>query len=108
MKLITSVLAALALGTTLSFAADEKKPADAAKTEAKPGEKKPDGEKPKRDPAEAFKKLDANNDGKVSLEEFKAKAKDAAKADEAFGKRDKDGDKNLSLEEFSAAGKKAK
>jgi Ca2+-binding EF-hand superfamily protein len=110
MKLITSVLAALALGTTLSFAADEKKPAAAepAKTEAKPGEKKADGEKPKRDPAEAFKKLDANNDSKVSLEEFKAKAKDAAKAEEAFGKKDKDGDKNLTLEEFSAAGKKAK
>jgi Ca2+-binding EF-hand superfamily protein len=108
MKLITSVLAALALGTTLSFAADEKKPTEPAKTgEAAKGEKK----EGKKDPAEAFKKLDTNNDGKISLEEFKASPagqKDATKAEEIFGKKDKDSDKNLSLEEFSAGGKKDK
>jgi hypothetical protein len=112
MKLITSVLAALALGTTLSFAADEKKPAepakgDAPKTEKKEGDKK----EGKRDPAEMFKKLDTNNDGKISLEEWKASPagqKDPAKAEEAFAKKDKDGDKNLSQEEFAAGGKKDK
>jgi len=111
MKLITSVLAALALGTMFASAADEKKEAPAkteAKPEAKPGEK-PKGDKPKRDPAEMFKKLDTNGDGKISLEEFKASPmgqKDAAKAEEFFNKKDKDGDKSLSLEEFSAEGKK--
>jgi hypothetical protein len=107
MKSITSVLAALALGTTLAVAADEKPAAPAAP--AAPRAAKPAGEKPKRDPAEVFKKLDTNNDGKISLEEFKAGPagqKDPAKAEEIFGKRDKDGDKSLSLEEFSAAGGK--
>ena len=100
MKSITSILAVLALGTTLAVAADQKPAAGAA--DAKP-------DKPKRDPAEVFKKLDTNNDGKLSAEEFKAGPmgkKDPAKAEEAFGKKDKDGDKSLSLEEFSAQGKK--
>lgn len=115
MKSITTILATLALGTTLAVAADEKKPEAApgapAKTEAKPGEKKPGADKPKRDPAEMFKKLDTNNDGKISLEEWKAGPmgqKDPAKAEEIFGKKDKDGDKSLSLEEFSAEGGKKK
>jgi hypothetical protein len=108
MKSITSILAVLALGTTLSLAADEKKPA-AAPGAAKPEAAKAD--KPKRDPAVAFKKLDANSDGKISAEEWKASPmakKDSAKADEMFGKRDKDGDKALTLEEYSAAGGKKK
>lgn len=111
MKSITTILAALALGTTFAVAVDEKpaaKPADgAAKTEAKPDAAK--GDKPKADPAERFKKLDTNADGKISAEEWKASPaykKDSAKADELFSKRDKDGDKSLSLEEFSAAGGK--
>lgn len=104
MKTITSILTVLAMGTVFATAADEKKPAGAkpeAAAAAAPA-------KPKRDPAEVFKKMDSNSDGKVSAEEFKAKAKDAAKADEMFGKKDKDGDKSLSLEEFSAQGKKKK
>ncbi len=62
-------------------------------------------EKPKMDPAAAFKKLDANTDNSLSLEEFKASPrwkKDASKADDVFAKKDKDGNKGLSLEEFSA------
>ncbi len=101
MKTITSILAVLALGTTLSFAVEPAKPAAGADA-AKP-------DKPKADPAVFFKKLDANSDGKISAEEWKASPqskKDAAKAEEYFGKKDKDGDKNLTLEEFSAAGKK--
>ena len=107
MKSITSILAALALGTTLATAADEKPAAPAAGGDAKPAAGA--DAKPKRDPAEVFKKLDTNGDGKVSLEEFKAGPagkKDPAKAEEIFKKKDKDGDGFLSLEEFSAAGGK--
>lgn len=107
MKSITSILAVLALGTTVAFAAEEKKPAAAAdKPAAAAGDK---ADKPKRNPEEAFKKLDANSDGKVSAEEFEAGPagkKDPAKAKEAFAKKDKDGDKALSLDEFKGGGKK--
>lgn len=62
----------------------------------------------KADPAEQFKKLDANSDGKLSKEEFlgKRKGDKATKAEETFKKKDKDSDGFLSLEEFT--GKKAK
>ena len=62
-------------------------------------------EKPKMDPAEAFKKMDKDSNGKVNLEEFKASPrwkKDPAKADEMFKKRDKDADGDITLEEFTA------
>jgi len=69
----------------------------------------PAAEAPKPDAAAIFKKLDANNDGKVSKEEFLKDKKDAAKAEERFKKLDKDGDGFLTPEEFSAGhGKKAK
>lgn len=119
MKSITSILAALAVGSTFALAAD--KPAGEKPAVDKPATAKPDApakpdaaakaDKPKRDPAVAFKKLDANSDGKISAEEWKASPqskKDSAKADEMFGKKDKDGDKALTLEEFSAAGGKKK
>jgi hypothetical protein len=96
MKSITTFLAALALATTVSFA--EEKPA--------PGEK-PAGEKPKANPEEFFKKLDANADGAVSLEEFKTAGigkKDPAKGEEVFKRKDKDANGSLSLEEFKAKG----
>lgn len=59
-------------------------------------------------PEEQFKKLDANNDGKLSKEEFvgKRKADKADKAAETFKKKDKNGDGSLDLAEFGA--KKAK
>ena len=93
MKLITT-FAAVVLAGTFAFAEE-------AKPEAK-------GDKPKRDPEAVFKKLDANSDSAVSLEEFKTGKKDAAKAEENFKKRDKDGDGKLSLEEFKGPGKKDK
>ncbi|MDB6154453.1 MAG: EF-hand protein [Chthoniobacteraceae bacterium] len=107
MKTLSSILAVLALSTTLSFAADETKPAD------KPAAAEPAAEKPKRDPAEAFKKLDADNDGFVSADEFKKSPqaqRAPEKADENFKKRDTNSDGKLDLAEFSAkrGGKKAK
>lgn len=67
------------------------------------------GDKPHHNPEEVFKKLDSNNDGSISKEEFlegpRAKA-NPAKAAEHFKMMDKDGDGKLSLEEFKAgAGK---
>ena len=69
--------------------------------------KKPEGEKgkPKANPEEAFKKLDKDADGSVSLEEFKASPrgqKEPAKAEEYFKKKDKDSNGKLTLEEFKA------
>jgi len=57
-------------------------------------------DKPKADPEAVFKKMDKNSDGKLSKEEFSAKAKDAEKAGKVFAKKDKNGDGFLSLEEF--------
>ncbi len=69
--------------------------------DAKPA--KPD--KPKPDPAATYKKLDANADGKLTLEEFKAAPrwkKEPEKAEGVFKKRDKDSSGDISLEEFTA------
>jgi hypothetical protein len=113
MKSITSILAVLAIGSTLALADD--KPAAPAGGDGKPATAAPaapaagDAAKPKHDPAEVFKKLDTNGDGKISLEEFLAGPqgkKDPAKATETFKKKDKDGDGFLTLEEFSAHGGK--
>jgi Ca2+-binding EF-hand superfamily protein len=60
-------------------------------------------EKKAADPAETFKKLDKDSDGKVSLAEFKGKREGdkATKAEEQFKKRDKNSDGFLTLEEFA-------
>lgn len=67
-------------------------------------------EKPKKqfDPEAAFKKMDKNSDGKLSLDEFKGKKKDEAlaNAEKVFKAKDKDGDGSLTLEEFKATIKK--
>lgn len=89
MKLLTSLLALAVLGG-FACAADQK----------------PAGDKPKRSPEEAFKRMDTNNDNSLSLDEFKAKKKDPAKAEEMFKKRDKNGDGQLTLDEMKP-GKKA-
>ena len=87
----------------------------AVHAEDKPG--KPAGEpgakpdKPKMDPAEAYKKMDKDSDGKLTIEEFKATPrwkKDPTKADEMFKRRDKDASGDISLEEFTAKLEKPK
>ena len=64
-----------------------------------------DGAK-KKDPAKEFEKLDVDKNASLSKDEFKAGAKDPAKAEKAFIAKDTNKDGALSLEEFSA--KKAK
>jgi Ca2+-binding EF-hand superfamily protein len=90
MKTLLTTLAAATVAVTFAYAED-KPAADAAK--------------PKKDPAEVFKKMDANSDGSVTLEEFKAVGmgkKDPAKGEALFKKKDKDADGKLSLEEYTA------
>ncbi len=66
-------------------------------------------DKPKADPDAKFTKMDANNDGKISKEEFTKGAKNQAKAEASFTAKDADKDGSLSKEEFKAApAKKAK
>ena len=65
-------------------------------------------EKKKPTAEERFKKLDSNNDKKLTKEEFTAKAKDKDKAGKRFDKLDKNSDKSLSLEEFKGEEKPKK
>ena len=105
MKSITSILAVLALGTTLALADDAK--TEPATTTTTPSTTAP--AKPKADPAEMFKKLDTNGDGKVTLEEWmatKRAQKDPDKAKEQFQKKDKGNKGYLTLEDFVGHGKK--
>ncbi len=69
---------------------------------------RPDAAAPKKSPEERFAKLDANSDGKLSLDEFIGKRKDDKKpmAEKQFKKKDKDGDSFLSVDEFKAMPKK--
>ena len=101
MKPITTILAALAVGTTLSIAADEK-PAGAKPEAGKPAA---GAEKPKHDPEAMWKKI-AGDKESVTKEEFDKDAKDKAKADAMFDKKDANHDGKLTKEEFMAHGKK--
>ena len=99
MKVITSLLAILALSAITSFAADGDAP------------KKPDGDKgkPKASPEERFKMLDKDGNGSISKEEWMASPfakKDATKAGEIFTRLDKDADGSLTKEEMAAGRKK--
>lgn len=60
--------------------------------------------KKKPDPEAAFKKMDKDSDGKLTLEEFKANKKNKAleNAEKQFARLDKNSDKAVSLEEFKA------
>jgi len=86
MKSITSILAVLSLSATLALADDKPAtPTPAATPDAAAA-------KPKLDPAEQFKKLDTNGDGKISKEEWMASKhaqKDPAKAEAQFKKLEK-------------------
>jgi hypothetical protein len=65
-------------------------------------EKEKKGERP-RDPEAAFKKLDTNGDGKLTLEEWKKSplgSKDETKAEAMFKKMDADSDGSVTLEEY--------
>jgi hypothetical protein len=90
MKKLIAFLAVLVVGITFTMAEDA-----------------PKKEGHKHDPAAAFKKLDTDGDGVVTLEEFKAgyKGKDPSKAEGQFKKMNKSGDGKLTLEEFTAAHK---
>ena len=57
----------------------------------------------KKAPADAFTAMDADKDGKVSLKEFVAGTKDAAKAEKEFKALDKNGDGAISMDELAAA-----
>jgi hypothetical protein len=62
-----------------------------------------------QDKAKQFEKLDADKNGAISLEEYKAKSKTPDTADAKFAKLDADKNGSVSLEEWSAVGaKKAK
>ena len=87
MKKLIAFLAVLAIGLTFAMAQDAPK---------------------KHDPSKAFKKMDTNGDGVVTLEEFKAayKGPDPTKAEAQFKKMNKSGDGKLTLEEYTAAREK--
>ena len=106
MKRLSTLLAALALGAT-AFAADEPAPATPATpaVPAAPAAAPAAEAKVHHTPEEAFKMLDKNNDGSISLDEFKASPrgqKDATKAEEHFKKLDTNSDGKVTLEEFKA------
>jgi Ca2+-binding EF-hand superfamily protein len=63
-----------------------------------------------RTPDEMFKRLDRNNDGKLSAEELQGRGKkaDPAKAKARFAQLDKNNDGSVTLEEFKARGRKKK
>ncbi len=58
--------------------------------------------------AKQFEKLDADKNGSISLEEFKAKSKTPDTADAKFAKIDADKNGSVSLEEWSAGSAKKK
>jgi hypothetical protein len=106
MNTLHTLLTTLVLTTVAAMAADPVKALEkAAAAPAAPTETKT-AVLPltKPNPAEAFKKLDANHDGTLSIDEFKASPmamKDPVKTEELFKKKDKDGNGKLTLEEVS-------
>ena len=96
MKSCIQILGIIALATSLSF-----------------GEDKAPKEKKAPNPEKAFAKIDADNSGSITLEEYKASpmgTKLAEKAEPKFKKLDTDGNGSVNLDEFKAGstGGKAK
>ena len=96
MKSCIQILGIIALATSLSF-----------------GEDKAPKEKKTPDPEKTFKKLDTDNNGSLSLEEYKASpmgTRAGDKAEPKFKKLDTDGNGSVNLDEFKAGstGGKAK
>ena len=89
MKTCIQTLGILAIATSLSY-----------------GQEEPEkGRKRHPDPEKIFKKLDADNSGGISLEEFKASPRaqqNPARAEEIFNKIDADDNGSITLEEFKA------
>lgn len=101
MKHCIHILGALAIATSLTFAQDEPQGPKGPKGPGGPG-----GPGKRPNPEEIFKKLDADSNGSLSLEEFKASPraqKDPDKAEQAFKKMDADSDGGVTLEEFKKA-----
>jgi len=93
MKTMLTLLALTICGAMTLRAADAEKP------------KKPGAEGKKGNPEEMLKKMDTNNDGSVSKEEFLASPigqKDKDRAEKMFAAKDKNKDGKLDKEEFAA------
>lgn len=103
MKTLLTTIGALALATALAIAKD-KPPGDGpGRPPGGPGGPGGDGKRP--NPEMIFKKLDANGDSAISLDEFKAgpmAQHNPEKAAEHFKKIDKDGNGSVSLDEFKS------
>ena len=98
-RFLTSVLVvaiAAVIGLNVASAAEEKKGKE--------------GRRPQMDPEQAFKKLDTNGDGKLSLEEWSkgpmAQRAEEGKRKDIFAKIDANGDGGITLDELKAAHEK--
>jgi hypothetical protein len=106
MNTLPTLLATLVLTTVTAMAADPVKALEKAAAAPAAGAETKTAVLPltKPNPAEAFKKIDTNHDGTLSIDEFKASPmalKDPVKTEELFKKKDKDGNGKLTLEEVS-------
>lgn len=73
--------------------------------------KKDDGARKRQSAEERFNKMDANQDGSVSADEFKESAKGKkweSRADEMFKRLDKDSNGSITFEEYKEARKGCK
>jgi Ca2+-binding EF-hand superfamily protein len=94
------IAAALSSGLAMLGAEDAPKPPDAPRGEGRPGVP-PAGGDPQARFEEAFKKMDANADGKVSKEEFLEFSK--KEAEERFSKIDASGSGSVSKDQIAEA-----
>lgn len=102
MKTCIHTLSALVIAASLSFAQDGPKGPGGP---GGPGGPDGPGKGNRPNPEEIFKKLDADADGSVTLDEFKKSPraqKDEAKAEEIYKKIDTNSDGSVTLEEFKA------